>query len=44
VELQVALKIDYVYPPTLRDYDAGTISHYFKMNPITAVEEDLTED
>ena len=44
VELQVALKIDYVYPPSLRDYDAGTISHYFKMNPITAVEEDLTED
>jgi len=44
VELQVVLKIDYIYPPTLRDYDAGTISHYFKMNPIQAVEEDLEEE
>jgi len=38
VELQVVMKIDYIYPPELRDVDAGTISHYFKENPIVEVE------
>lgn len=44
VELQVILKIDYIYPPALQDYDAGTIPYFYKTNPITSIEEDLTED
>ena len=44
VELQVVLKIEYIYPPPAQDYDAGTIPHFYKMNPITSVEEDLTEE
>ncbi len=44
VELQVILKIEYIYPPPAQDYDTGTIPHFYKMNPITSVEEDLSED
>jgi len=44
VELQVVLKIDYIYPPPQQDYDAGTIPYFYKSNPIDAVEQDLEED
>jgi hypothetical protein len=40
VELQVAMKIDYIYPAEMRGVDIGTISHYFKENPITEVAEE----
>ena len=44
VELQVVLKVDYIYPPPQQDYDAGTIPYFYKSNPIDAVEQDLEED
>ena len=44
VELQVVLKVDYIYPPPQQDYDAGTIPYFYKTNPIDAVEQDLEED
>ena len=44
VELQVVLKIEYIYPPPQQDYDAGTIPYFYKTNPIDAVEQDLEED
>jgi hypothetical protein len=40
VELQVTMKIEYIYPAELKAVDAGTISHYFKENPIVEVEEE----
>ena len=43
VELQVAMKFDYIYPAELRAVDAGTISHYFRENPIVEVEEEEEE-
>jgi hypothetical protein len=41
-ELQVVLKIDYIFPPQQLSYGVGTISHYFKANPITDTE--MVED
>ena len=43
IELQVILKFDYIYPPAEQvDYNAGTIAHFFKENPIPeVVEEDI---
>ena len=42
VELQVILKFEYVYPASEQTaYDAGTIPHYFRMNPPVI---DLNED
>lgn len=40
VEIQVILKIDYIYTPEPKDLDIGTISRYFKENPIDVVEEE----
>lgn len=44
IELQVILKVDYIYPPAQQDYDVGTIPYFYKTNPIGAVENDLEED
>lgn len=43
IEIQVILKIDYIYTPEERQADAGTISRYFKENPIDEVEEEEDE-
>lgn len=43
VELQVILKIEYIFPLEQLNYEKGTISHYFKENPITE-EEPLEEE
>ena len=39
-ELQVILKVEYIFPPEQLSYEVGTISHFFKENPITNVEQD----
>ena len=44
VELQVVLKIDYIYPAEEQDYGIGTIPYFYKTQPITQVEQDLEED
>ena len=33
-ELQVIIKIDYIYPPVQQSYAQGTIEHFFKENPM----------
>ena len=41
VELQVILKFDYVFPmEEKKAYNAGTIFHFFKENPITETDDD----
>lgn len=37
VELQLILKIEFIFPPEQLSYEVGTISHFFKENPITEV-------
>jgi len=44
VELQVVLKIDYIYPAPDQDYGVGTIPYFYKSQPITVLEQDLEED
>ena len=44
VELQVVLKIDYIYPAQEQDYGVGTIPYFYKTQPITVLEQDLEED
>jgi hypothetical protein len=44
VELQVVLKIDYIYPAPDQDYGVGTIPYFYKTQPITVLEQDLEED
>ena len=44
VELQVVLKIDYIYPAQDQDYGVGTIPYFYKTQPITVLEQDLEED
>ena len=41
-ELQAILKIDYIFPPEQAQYDVGTISRFFKENPVK--EDDEEED
>ncbi len=44
VELQVILKFDYVFPmEEKKAYNAGTIFHFFKENPITETDDDGEE-
>jgi hypothetical protein len=44
-ELQVILRIDYIFPPTLDvPHDFGTIAHYLKSNAPTVVEETSPEE
>jgi hypothetical protein len=40
VEVQVIFKFEYIYPAEVREQGIGTISHYFKENPITENEID----
>ena len=44
VELQVILKIEFIFPPEQLSYEVGTISHFFKENPITEAEPDDDDD
>ena len=44
VELQVILKVEFIFPPEQLSYEVGTISHFFKENPITDVEENNDEE
>ena len=42
-ELQVILKVEFIFPPEQLSYEVGTISHYFKENPVTEVEPEDEE-
>lgn len=44
VELQVVLKVEYIYPAPDQDYGVGTIPYFYKTQPITVLEQDLEED
>ena len=43
VELQVILKVEFIFPPEQLSYEVGTISHYFKENPVTEIEPEDEE-
>ena len=45
VELQVILKFEYVFPlEEKKAYNAGTIFHFLKENPITETDDDGEEE